>query len=297
MSPPENPSAPNRSASGRRGIRSSPSTLLVVGDSLAFHGPERAEPADHPRIWPQVAAAALGGRVELVAGIGWTARHAWHALTHDPRVWAAMPRVDALVLGVGGMDALPSPLPTALRELIPVLRPAGLRGRVRDGYLRAQPLLARAFAALPGGGPVALPPHLTVSYLERCRAAVTALRPGIPVVAMLPSVHRAAVYGGVHAGRAAAERATRTWADAHGVRVLDAPTLVAGHVLGGHGNPDGMHWGWEAHRRVGETLAELLRGEFAGRRDGPAEAGWRSTGVVLGSAPCPIPQSSRGPRP
>lgn len=240
----------------------SPPELLVLGDSLAFHGPERAEPADHPRIWPQVAAAALGGRVELVAGIGWTARHAWYALTHDPRVWAVLPRVDALVLGVGAMDALPSPLPTALRELIPVLRPAWLRRRVRDGYVRAQPVSSRVLAALAGGRPVALPPRLTVSYLERCRAAVTALRPGIPVVVMLPSVHRAAVYGGVHPGRAAAERATRVWADAHGVRVLDAPTLVAAHVLGGHGNPDGMHWGWEAHRRVGETVAELVQGEL-----------------------------------
>jgi hypothetical protein len=124
-------------------------------------------------------------------------------------------------------------------------------------------------AALAGGRPVALPPRLTVSYLERCRVAATALRPGIPVVVMLPSVHRAAVYGGVHSGRAAAERATRVWADAHRVRVLDAPTLVAAHVLGGHGNPDGMHWGWEAHRRVGETLAELVQGELdgAGRGD------------------------------
>lgn len=60
--------------------------LLVRADSLAFHGPERAEPVDDPRLWPHVAATALGGRAELVAGIGWTARHAWRALTHDPRV-------------------------------------------------------------------------------------------------------------------------------------------------------------------------------------------------------------------
>jgi hypothetical protein len=227
--------------------------LLVVADSLAFHGPERAEPADHPGIWPQVAARALGGRAELVAGIGWTARHAWHAVTHDPRVWAAVPRASALVLGVGGMDTLPSPLPTAVRELIPVLRPESLRHHARAAYLRLQPGLARR---LPGR--VALPPQLTVGYLERCRAAVTALRPGLPVVALLPSVHRAAAYGGVHAGRAAAERATREWAAAQGVRVLDVAALVAAHVLGGHGNPDGMHWGWEAHHRVGETLAEVL---------------------------------------
>lgn len=243
--------------------------LLVLADSLAFHGPERAEPADEPRLWPNVAAAALGGRAELVAGIGWTARHAWHALTSDPRVWAVMPSVDALVLGVGGMDTLPSPLPTALRELIPALRPDGLRRAVRSGYLRAQPGLARGFArVLPRGGPVALPPHLTVAHLERCRRAVLAIRPGLPVVAVLPSVHRAAGYGGVHAGRAAADAATRSWAAERGVDLLDLRALVGAHVLAGEGNPDGIHWGWSAHADVGAACAELLRHRLAA--PGPA---------------------------
>jgi hypothetical protein len=234
--------------------------LLVLGDSLAFHGPERAEPADEPRLWPNVAAAALGGRAEIVAGIGWTARHAWHALTSDPRVWALLPHVDAFVLGVGGMDALPSPVPTALRELIPVLRPPLLRRAVRAGYLRAQPVLVKAFAAaLPGGGPVALPPRLTVSYLERCRSAVLAVRPDLPVVALLPAPHAAESYASIHTGRPAAERATRAWAAANGVDVLDVPALVADHVFGGHGNPDGMHWGWAGHAAVGAACADLLR--------------------------------------
>jgi diglucosylglycerate octanoyltransferase len=240
-------------------VRSGP-VLLVLGDSLSFHGPERAEPADEPRLWPNVAAALLGGRAELVAGIGWTTRHAWRALISDPRVWSLLPRVDALVLGVGGMDSLPSPLPTALRELIPVLRPSRLRRAVRSGYGRAQPALARAFAALlPGGGPVALPPRLTVDHLERCRGAVLTIRPGLPVVAVLPPPHRAASYAGVHPGRLATERAVRGWAGAHGVGLLDLHALVGEHVLGGHGNPDGMHWGWEAHAAVGAACAALLR--------------------------------------
>jgi len=240
-------------------------TLLVLADSLAFHGPQRAEPADEPRLWPNVAAHRLGGRAELVAGIGWTARHAWRALTQDPRVWALLPRVDALVLGVGGMDTLPSPLPTALRELIPVLRPERLRRAVRSAYVRAQPALSRGFAAtLPGGGPVALPPRLTVQHLERCRRGVLALRPTIPVVAVLPPVHRAAVYGGVHPGRAAAERATRAWAAATGVRLLDLRELVGEHVRSGAGNPDGMHWGWSAHAAVGVACAELLQSALPG---------------------------------
>lgn len=233
--------------------------LLVLGDSLAFHGPRRAEPANEPRLWHNVAAGALGGRAELLAGYGWTARHAWRALIHDPRIWPVMPSVDALVLGVGGMDTLPSPLPTAMRELIPALRPDGLRRAVRDGYQAAQPRLARALALLPGGGPVALPPAQTVRYLELCRRAVTTIRPGIPVVAFLPSVHRAAAYGYVHPGRPAGERATRSWASSVGVATLDVPGLVRGHVFAGEGNPDGMHWGWCGHRRVGEALAALLR--------------------------------------
>jgi diglucosylglycerate octanoyltransferase len=232
--------------------------LLVLADSLAFHGPERAEPANEPRLWHNVAATALGGHAELLAGYGWTARHAWRALIRDPRIWPVMPTVDALVLGVGGMDTLPSPLPTALRELIPSLRPDGFRRAVRDGYLAAQPWLARLFAGLPGGGPVALPPKLTVRYLESCRRAVTTIRPGIPVVALLPSVHRAPAYGYVHAGRPAAERATRAWAESAGVATLDLPALIGAHIRAGEGNPDGMHFGWSGHQRVGEALAALL---------------------------------------
>lgn len=181
-----------------------------------------------------------------------------------------MPRVDALVLGVGGMDTLPSPLPTALRELIPVVRPPWLRGAARTGYRWSQPRLARTFAAtLPGGGPVALPPRLTVSHLDRCRSAVLAIRPGIPVVAILPSVHRAADYGGVHPGRPAAERATRAWASARGVALLDLKVLVGDHVLGGHGNPDGMHWGWSGHADVGRACARLLAPLIADAAAGP----------------------------
>jgi len=56
-------------------------SLLVVGDSLAFHGPERGELATHPGLYGNVAAAALGTTLDLVARSGWTARDAWWALT------------------------------------------------------------------------------------------------------------------------------------------------------------------------------------------------------------------------
>lgn len=234
--------------------------VVVLGDSLAFHGPDRPEPADEPRLWPHVAAAALGGRAEIVARSGWTARHVWHAVAEDPRVWVLLRHADVLVFGVSGMDALPSPLPTAVRELIPSLRPASLRRVVRGGYRRAQPGLSRALATLPGGGPAGLPARLTVDYLERCRVAVDAVRPGLPMLTLLPSVHRAGVYRGAHPHRPATDRAVRAWARATGVAELDVAPLVTEHVLAGFGNPDGMHWGWAAHRRVGAALAARLEG-------------------------------------
>lgn len=238
--------------------------LLVLADSLAFHGPHRAEPSSEPRLWPNVAAAALGGTAELLAGHGWTARHAWRALTHDPRAWAVLPGVDALVLGVGSMDTLPSPLPTALRELIPSLRPDRVRRAVRRGYLAAQPGLSRALRWTPGGRPVALPPRLSVRYLELCRQSVCAVRPGIPVVGVLPGVHRAAAYGFVHPGRPAAEAAVRAWGTGADVALVDLATVTGEHVRSGRGNPDGMHWGWDGHAAVGAAVAAALAGRWQG---------------------------------
>lgn len=227
----------------------------MVADSLAFHGPDGPLPADHPRLWPNIAAGALDGHAELAAGFGWTARDGWWSLTGDPRVWSLLPRTDVLVLAVGSMDTLPSPLPTYLRQGLRYLRPDGLRRWARKGYLAAQPHLARAL----GGRPVALPPHLTVRFLDDSVRAVRNLQPGMPVVGIVPSVHRAEAYGGVHTGHAAAVRAVRSWADGVGVPLLDLPGLIGDHVRSGRGNADGMHWGWEGHERVGAAMADLVR--------------------------------------
>jgi diglucosylglycerate octanoyltransferase len=229
-------------------------TLLTFGDSLSFHGPDGPYPADEPRLWPNLAAAALGGSVELFAGAGWTARDAFWALAGDPRVWSTLPTVDVLVLAVGSMDTLPSPLPTYLREGLRYVRPDALRRWARERYLAAQPVLAR----VTGGRPVALPPALTVRYLDRILDAIRTLRPGLPAVAMLPPVHRASSYGYVHSGRVPGAAAIRAWGERAGVPLLDLADLVTEHVLGGHGNPDGMHWGWAGHEIVGKAVAAAV---------------------------------------
>ena len=93
-------------------MSSDPPVLLVLADSLAYYGPRGGLPIDDPRIWPNLVAAELGWHVELIARIGWTSRDAYWALTQDPRAWAAVPKAGAVVFAVGGMDTLPSPLPT-----------------------------------------------------------------------------------------------------------------------------------------------------------------------------------------
>ena len=236
--------------------------LLVLADSLAFHGPERAEPADEPRLWPNVAAAALGGRAELVAGIGWTARHAWHALIPRPAGVGAAAAVDALVLGVGGMDTLPSPLPTALRELIPALRPDGLRRAVRAGYLRRQPALARAFAR---GAARRRAGRAAAAADRRLPGAVPAapcstIRPELPVVAVLPPVHRAAVYGPVHAGRRRGRaRHPRVGARARGRAAGPARRSSASTCSAATATPTACTGAGTAHAAVGAACADLLR--------------------------------------
>ena len=134
---------PGRFAPARR------NTLLVFADSLSYYGPRGGLPADDPRIWPNIVAAQLGWDLELIGRIGWTSRDVWWAATQDPRAWAALPRAGAVIFATSGMDSLPSPLPTALRELIRYVRPPWLRRWVRDGYGWVQPRFLRRNAVRP----------------------------------------------------------------------------------------------------------------------------------------------------
>ncbi len=225
--------------------------LLIFCDSLSYYGPTGGLPSDDPRIWPNIVAAQLGWDVELIGRIGWTCRDVWWAATQDPRSWAALRHAGAVVFATGGMDSLPSPLPTAMRELIRYVRPAALRRWVRDGYGWVQPRLSPIARA-------ALPPHLTAEYLEMTRAAIDFNRPGIPVVASLPSVHVADTYGRAHRGRAGTVAAITGWAAEHDVPLVDLEAAVAAEMYAGRGNPDGIHWNFAAHENVADLMLKAL---------------------------------------
>jgi hypothetical protein len=234
--------------------------VLLLADSLAFHGPGQAELLTHPDLYPNVLAAALSGpgrpvTVEVVARLGWTARDVWAALTRDPRVYSLLlPRADAVVLAVGGMDYLPTILPTHLREGIRYLRPAWLRRAVRAGYRAALPAGAR----LARGRWRTLPQRLTDDYLSRCLLGIRTFRPGVPVLGVLPPPHDAPSYGRVVAGHRRAVEAARRWGARERVPMLDLAALVEPYLAAGQLNPDGMHWPWDCHRDVGKALAEAV---------------------------------------
>ncbi|WUA08538.1 SGNH/GDSL hydrolase family protein [Nocardia sp. NBC_01377] len=227
--------------------------LLVVADSLAYFGPKGGLPADHPKIWPNLVAAELDWDVELVGRIGWTCRDAYWALIGDPRIWASVPKAGAVVFAVGGMDTLPSPLPTALRELIRYVRPAWLRRVVRGTYNWLQPKLAKL------GRPVALPPRISVDYLDQSREALAQLRPELPFVAVLPSVHNCDAYGRVHRGRPRAVKALQAWSERTSVPLVDLGEAVRDNIFSGDANPDGIHWGWAGHSAVANAMVKTLQ--------------------------------------
>jgi hypothetical protein len=229
--------------------------LLVLGDSLTYHGPTGPELITDPRLWPRLVGASTGRRVDLLARQGWTARDAWWALTKDPVAWSVLlPRADVLVLAVGGMDALPASLPTYLREGIPYVRPAALRRRVRRAYRAVHPAVVRA----SGGGLRALPQRATDHYLSRVVAGARHYRPGIAVVALTPPPWRAAEYP-VHRTHLPSVRAARAWAAREQVSLVELDPIVAPVLAAGGGNADGLHWDWPTHLAVATAVSAAVR--------------------------------------
>jgi hypothetical protein len=196
----------------------------------------------------------------VAAQIGWTARDAWWALTRDPKIWGEyLPRAQALVLAVGGMDALPAAVPTYLRQGLSYIRPGWLRRRARQAYLTGSPHVVRSL-----GGPWRqLPQAATDHYLTRIVQSVRMLYPALPIAAITPPPHRAGLYPSQRFF-ADSVKACHQWGTTHGVLIIDVTEVCQRGLATGTHNPDGMHWGWDTHAAVGEMVAEAV-----GRRSVP----------------------------
>ncbi len=234
--------------------------ILLLADSLSFQGPLGIVSPEDQRLYPQVMATELSNawnrpvHVHGSAREGWTARDAWWALTKDPLVFADwLPKAGAVVIGVGGMDQLPAMVPTYIRDSLPYIRPGTLRRKVRRLY---RDLTPRGIA-LTGGVIRQLPPQATARYLTRIVQAVRAIRGDIPILAMTPSPYGGDAYPS-QKFHAAARVSMLEWGRRSAVDVLDLEDLVTEERIKGGSNPDGMHWGWSTHQRVGTLLAHNL---------------------------------------
>lgn len=232
--------------------------LLVFADSLAFHGPMEAMPPTDERLYPNIAAAALGRdwSVDLLARPGWTARDGWWALTKDPVAWGVyLPRATAVILALGQMDQLPAAMPTWLRESMPYIRPGHVRRRVRSVYRQAAPHVIRhSGGRLPQLGTTA-----TSHYLTRMVNGIRTYRPEVPIIRLLPAPYDAQIYPSQR-HHASAVASASAWCREHEVTGIDLDPIVEPHLSAGRNNPDGMHWGWETHADIGAELVAAIKG-------------------------------------
>jgi len=228
--------------------------LLVIADSLAFHGPQRIEDPTDPRLYPQVLAGVLDARVDLVARQGWTTRDGWWALTKDPVAYGVyLPRADAVVIGLGGMDQLPASIPLWLRTSIPYVRPGGLRRRLRAAYRDLTPPVIRATKGVMRQ----VPQQVSDRYLARIIEGIRAVRPDVPIAVLAPTAYHSAYYPSDR-HHASSVRAARALSARLGVPLVDPSPFVLPGLADGTANPDGLHWSWAAHASVGRALADAI---------------------------------------
>ena len=234
--------------------------VAVIGDSTAFTDATGPLPPDAEVLWPNVMARALRedtGRevaVTVWARPGVDALAAWQALTKDRHLmFDVVGPADVVVVGVGSFDHAPAGLPPVLDALVPHLRPAGLRRRLRSAIRRTHPHVVR----LRGGRGLRTPAADFARRYGDVLAQARGLTMGRAVcVALGPTSHRARHHGGTHPRRAESEARQLALARAHGYRAI----AVWEHVepFADRLNVDGVHWPAEAHDAVGRAAAAAI---------------------------------------
>jgi diglucosylglycerate octanoyltransferase len=243
-----------------------PLRLVVIGDSTSFTDASGPQLPDHPDLYPNVAArslaTALGREVRptVVARAGHTVREATRTVTKDRHVqFDVLAHADAVVVGVGSFDHAPGGIPPIIDAVVPFVRPAGVRRRLRKGLHRAYPVAVRATLGRRRRTSAAEFERLMAQLLDHVRGLTWGRAAGVVVG---PISHRAAYYANTHPTFPAAERQHLALARRHGFAPVAAWEHVEPHV--DDLNPDGIHWPAAAHRAVGEAVASALVPQLAG---------------------------------
>ena len=242
--------------------------VAVIGDSTSFTDATGPLPPDAAVLWPNVMARELLERTgrEVVVTVwarpGVDALAAWQALTKDRHVmFDVVGPADVIVIGIGSFDHAPAGLPPVLDAIVPYLRPAGVRRRVRAAIRRSHPWVVRA----RGARGLRTPAEEFARRYGQVLAQARGLTLGRAVcVALGPTSHRARHHGGAHPRREESEGRQLALAAAHGYRTVPVWEHVVPHV--DRLNEDGVHWPTEAHAAIGRAAAAAIADGLGGAR-------------------------------
>jgi hypothetical protein len=234
--------------------------VAVIGDSTSFTDATGPLPPDADVLWPNVMAHGLmaltGREVSLTvwARPGVDALAAWQALTKDRHLmFDVVGPSDVVIVAFGSFDHAPAGLPPVLDAVVPYVRPARLRRRVRSVIRALHPHVVR----LRGARGLRTPSDEFARRYGQALDQARGLTMGRAVcVALGPTSHRARHHGGTHPRRAESEARQLALARAHGFRAV--PVWEHVEPYADRLNPDGVHWPAEAHAAVGRAAAAAV---------------------------------------
>lgn len=229
--------------------------ILVLGDSLCFHGPDARLRLDDARMFPNVMAdrlAELTGRpveATVVARSGWTTRDLWELVTKDIHTQEdLLPAADVVVLHAVGADALPVGIPTWAKDLIPRVSHAPTRKRLRRLYFDHHARLVR----LTGARMRMVPRSVSLDLWPRLVDMVRFYSGGAVVIGCGCPPTVGLLHGRTDPHSPSGTEDLRALAAVKGVPFVDPQRHCDTTAF----NPDGVHWDYGSHRRIGEALAE-----------------------------------------
>jgi diglucosylglycerate octanoyltransferase len=233
--------------------------LVVLADSLSFHGPDGPLPLADARLYPNLVADALAAatgepwRASVVAQAGWGVRELWLALQRDVHLQQqVLLGADAVVLGLGSSDWLSVGVPRPAMALLHFVRPTTVRRRLRRGIDRNHHHLVRLTGARLRYTPTSVYRH----GWRKCVEALRLFAPDAALCAVEPAIHVGGYYALAHPFHAEGVRVTRELAAALEVPLVDLPALLQPHL--GSLNVDGIHWSFAAHADVARAMAATL---------------------------------------
>jgi diglucosylglycerate octanoyltransferase len=234
--------------------------LVVLGDSLSFHGPEGPVPLDEPRTYPNVLGeqlSVLTGRpwaVDVWARAGWGVRELWLALQKDVHLQQQllMP-ADAVVLAMGNADQLSVAVPRWVMMALPYLRPTSVRREVRRRIDHLHPAATRLTRGRWRYTPTDVIEHCWGKSIDAIRLFAGA---DVPVIGVLPPLHRTTYYGGLTTHHAEVHEVFRRLGEARDVPMIDLAAITRDRL--DQLNVDGAHWSWPIHELVGQQMATAI---------------------------------------